>query len=160
MKRNLLFWSGLFALFIGMQQCAGRGLISGSAPPLLGATLDGKPFDGAGFRGRPMVIYFWASWCSICKMMQGAVDAVAKDIPVVSVALLSGDAAEVRRHAEREKIAVPVVLDEDGRIAATYGVRGVPAVFIVGPDGKIRFSTVGFTSEWGIRARVWLAGWL
>ena len=50
------------------------------------------------------------------------------------------------------------VLDEDGAISKRYGLRGVPAVFVLDGSGKIRFSSVGYTSELGIRIRLWLAG--
>jgi peroxiredoxin len=74
------------------------------------------------------------------------------------VALQSGDAAEVQAYMDKEGFRVPVVLDEDGAIGKSYGIRGVPAVFILGPDGNIRFSTMGWTSELGLRFRLWLAG--
>ena len=160
MKRKLLPWLLLPVLFLGLQQYASRGLITGTAPPALGRTLQGKPADPSGGEGKSAIVYFWASWCPVCKIMQGTVNALAKDVPIVSVAMLSGDAAEVRRYAEQMQLTAPVVVDAEGRIAESYGVRGVPAVFIVGPDGKIRFASVGFSSEWGIRARLWLVKWL
>ena len=49
-------------------------------------------------------------------------------------------------------------IDADGRIAQTYGLRGVPAFVIVDPAGQIRSVSLGYTTGWGLRARLWWAG--
>jgi thiol-disulfide isomerase/thioredoxin len=158
LKKSLLTWIGLIALFIGLQFFVNRNLARGTPPPIVGTTLDGQAFAGLESLKKPAVIYFWASWCGVCKAMQDTVGALAGDTPMVTVALQSGDAAEVKAYMDKEGFRVPVVLDEDGAIGKRYGLRGVPAVFIVGPDDAIRFSTVGYTSELGLRLRLWLAG--
>jgi thiol-disulfide isomerase/thioredoxin len=157
LKQMLLFGSTAIALYVGAQLVVTRGLVSGTPPPIREATLDGATFDVPNRERRPAVIYFWASWCQICKAMQGSIRSVAQDAPLVSVALLSGDETEVRDYIKREGFDVPVILDRDGTIGRDYGIRGVPAVFILGPDGNIRFSTIGYTSELGLRVRLWLA---
>jgi thiol-disulfide isomerase/thioredoxin len=158
LKKSLLTWTGLIVLFIGLQLFVNRDLASGMPPPIVGTTPEGQPFAGLNSLKKPAVIYFWASWCGICKSMQGMVRDLAGDTSMVTVALQSGDAAEVQAYMDKEGFRVPVVLDEDGAIGKSYGIRGVPAVFILGPDGNIRFSTMGWTSELGLRFRLWLAG--
>ncbi len=56
-----------------------------------------------------------------------------------------------------ESVSFPVLNDPDGAIAAHWGVRGVPASFIVDGAGQIRFVEVGYTTEIGLRLRLWLA---
>ncbi len=158
LKHLLAFGVSAIALYLGAQSIATRGLVAGTPPPIHAATLDGTPLDVPNRDGRPAVIYFWASWCAICKAMQSSIRSLAQDTPLVSVALLSGDETGVREYVKREGFDVPVVLDQDGAIGRDYGLRGVPAVFVLGPDGTIRFSTIGYTSELGLRLRVWLAG--
>lgn len=157
-KKSLLTWIGLIVLFIGLQSFVNRDLASGAPPAIVGNTPEGQSFAGLESLSKPAVIYFWASWCGVCKSMQETVRAVAGDTPLVTVALQSGDAAEVKTYMDKEGFRVPVVLDEDGAIGKSYGIRGVPAVFVLGPDGAIRFATVGYTSELGLRFRLWLAG--
>jgi len=157
LKQMLVFGSTAIALYVGVQLIATRGLVAGTPPPIRATTLDGATVDVPNGEGRPAVIYFWASWCQICKAMQSSIRSVAQDTPLVSVALLSGDEAEVREYVKREGFEVPVILDQEGAIGKDYGIRGVPAVFILGPDGTIRFSTIGYTSELGLRVRLWLA---
>jgi thiol-disulfide isomerase/thioredoxin len=157
-RKSLLTWIGLIVLFIGLQFFVNRDLASGTPPPIIGTTLDGQAFAGLDSLKKPAVVYFWASWCGVCKAMQDTVRSLSADMPMVTLALQSGDAAEVRAYMDKENFRVPVVLDEDGAIGKRYGIRGVPAVFILGPDGAIRFATVGYTSELGLRLRLWLAG--
>lgn len=58
--------------------------------------------------------------------------------------------------SNRESI-FPVVNDLNGSIARAWGVHAVPASFIIGTDGQIRFVEVGYTAELGFRLRRWLA---
>ncbi|MGX2041569.1 protein disulfide oxidoreductase [Methylocaldum sp. MU1018] len=157
LKQMLIFGCTAIALYAGVQWVAALGLAAGAPPSIRATTLDGETFDLHDPEGRPAVIYFWASWCRICKAMQGSIRSLAQDTPLVSVALLSGTEVEVREFLEREGFKVPVILDPDGAIGKDYGIRGVPAVFVLGPDGNIRFSTIGYTSELGLRVRLWLA---
>jgi peroxiredoxin len=51
----------------------------------------------------------------------------------------------------------PVLPDPYGELASAWGVAGVPASFVVDGAGRIRFATVGHTTEAGLRARLWAA---
>jgi len=70
----------------------------------------------------------------------------------------SGKPEEVARHMQEQKLDFPVLNDPDGSIARAWGVHAVPASFIIGTDGRIRFVEVGYTTETGLRLRRWLAG--
>jgi thiol-disulfide isomerase/thioredoxin len=157
-RRALLTWAGLIALFVAMQLVASRDLASGAPPEIQGRILDGQAFAGLASLPKPAVIYFWASWCSICRAMQDTVGQLGRDAPVLTVALQSGGATEVGEYMKKSGFEAPTVLDEDGSIAKAYGVRGVPAVFVLGADGGIRYATTGYTSGLGLRLRLWLAG--
>lgn len=155
--QRLLEGVAIAAFVLGVQFAADRNLPAGAPPPLAGQTLDGQPFDLARLRGQPAVIYFWASWCPICRAMQGGIAAIAKHHPLVSVAMQSGSRAELVKYMQEQNFLVSTLPDEDGDISRRYGLRGVPAVFVLGPDGTIRYATTGYTSEIGIRFRLWLA---
>lgn len=156
--RHLLPGLAVILLFIGAQIFASRGLVSGVPPSIEGRTLDGQSFALSQLRGRPAVIYFWASWCPVCRIMQSNVQSVAMDYSLISLALQSGDQAQVSRYMSQEGFKLTTLLDTDGATAQRFGIRGVPSVFILGPDGNIRFAVSGYTSEFGLRVRLWLAG--
>ena len=152
---NLLL---ILLVFGGIQWWKGRPMASGAAPPLRGVTLDGQPLDLADLRDRPLLVHFWATWCPVCRLGNGAIDAIARDHQVVSVALQSGDATEIRNYMAAEGLGFTVVPDETGALASQWGVPGVPATFVLDPAGRIAYSTPGLSSEWGLRARLWAAG--
>jgi len=70
----------------------------------------------------------------------------------------SGDKQEVLDYIEKKTLQTPVVNDPSGQLSANYGIKGVPAVFILDKDGNIRYATSGYSPTWAIRARLWLAG--
>ena len=89
--------------------------------------------------------------------MDGSIDAIARDHPVITVALQSGTSAEIDQFMREAGQTFPIVSDPDGRIARRWGVSGVPASFVIDAAGRIRHSTVGISSEPGLRLRLWLA---
>lgn len=151
------FYLLMIAVFLAGQMLSGRRLVSGPPPAIEKTTLGGAvapPLLGKG----PALIYFWAEWCGICRAIQGNVDAVIQDYPAVTIALTSGDDQTLRRYLGDQQLAWPTINDNDGIISQRYGVRAVPALLFTDQSGKIVFSSVGYTSEWGIRLRLWLAG--
>lgn len=107
--------------------------------------------------GRTAVLYFWGSWCGICKHTSPAVQRLHENgTPVVGVALRSGSAAEVRGYMRRQGLDFATADDPQGDIARWWGVRVTPTIVLV-KNGRIVHSTTGIASYWGLAARVWLA---
>ncbi|EXJ16994.1 protein disulfide oxidoreductase [Imhoffiella purpurea] len=152
---NLLI---LVLVFSAVQWWKSRPLAAGEAPELAGLELDGSRFDLRDLRGEPVLVHFWGTWCPVCRAMDGAIDSVAKDHRVISVALQSGGWMEVQQYMRKAEIAFPTITDPEGDIGARWGVVGVPASFIVDADGRIADATVGLSSSWGLRLRLWLFG--
>ena len=162
----------LFAVITAVTLWQNRGLPEGAAPPLVGVRTDGvaiiladRIVGGSGTaEGRPVtnmgtasVVVFWATWCPVCKAEESNISAVARDWPVFSVAMQSGDAIEVEKHLQSRGIDLPAIVDADGSIAAAWHVRGVPAHFIIDPAGNVRFRVIGYATTWGLRTRLWWA---
>lgn len=155
-QRRLLEAGLIIAVIVGAQYWQTRGLPEGAAPPLAGLRTDGSPASAAA-GDRATLVVFWATWCPVCAAEEGNIVAVARDHRVVSVAMQSGDAAAVMKHLKERGIALPVLVDGDGRHAENWRVRGVPTHFVVDAAGNVRFRVVGYATTWGLEARLWWA---
>lgn len=148
----------LAAVVFGVRFYQQRDLVEGPAPALQGPLLSGPSYDlAAGAATRPVLVYFWASWCPVCRLEQGSISALADEHRVVTVAMQSGSAAEVSAYLREHGLDWPVINDPDGLLAARWGVRATPAFFVVDRERAIRFREVGYTSGPGLRLRLWLA---
>lgn len=158
-RRRLLRWGAeivlLLAVYLGVHAWLSRDLALGPAPPLAGPLLEGgSPAPLAG--GAPVLVHFWATWCPVCRLEQESIESIAGDHPVITVALRSGSDGEVAAYLHDRDLRLPVRNDPDGLIAGAWGVSAVPATFVV-RDGIIRYRERGFTTEAGLRLRLWLA---
>lgn len=160
-RRRLRRWSLelllVAVLIAGVQWWQSYGVVSGMAPALQGTLIDGRPVSLADLRGEPVLVHFWATWCPICRLEEDSIDALAADYPVVTVATTSGTAAELRSYLQQHGLDFPVIPDEEGALGRAWGVQGVPASFIIDPDGRIAYATVGYSTGPGLRLRLWLA---
>ncbi len=146
------------AVFLGLRAWQQRMLVEGPAPVLSASSLNAGHLTLAG-AGKPTLVYFWGSWCGICRLKEGDMESIARDHRVISVILTSGNDSEVRGYLKERNLQLPVINDPDGAISREWGVVGTPTLFIVDADNRIRFREFGYTTGWGIRARLWLAGW-
>ncbi len=144
----------LFAVRFWMQ----RDVVSGTAPNISQVMLDGQYFDLYQNNKRPILVHFWATWCPVCKLEQSNIENIAKDYPVITIAMQSGDNKELSQFMRQEKLSFKVVNDESGNLSRTYNIRGVPVSFIINKENKIEFVEVGYTTELGLRMRLWWAG--
>lgn len=144
------------AIFLGVRAFVQRGIAHGEAPAIAGITLDGKKISLDTMRGQPVLVHFWATWCAVCKREQGSIASLSADYPVISIVTQSGGPAGVARYLSQYHLDFPVLIDQDGKIAAQYGVRVLPTSFFVDSEGRIRFVETGYTSEIGLRVRRWL----
>lgn len=158
LKKSAFYIFAAVFIFAG-QFLASSGVVTGTPPKIEAVTLTGNAVMPLIAKG-PALIYFWAEWCGICRSIQGNVDAVLRDYPAISVAVRSGDNQTVIDYMNAKQIAWPTVNDNDGSIGQRYGVRAVPALLFLNAKGDIVFSSVGYTSEWGLRFRLWLTGFV
>ncbi len=148
----------VLVIFFGVQWYQSRPLVSGDAPLLAAVSVSGERVDLLDLRGEPVLVHFWASWCPTCKLEEGSIDALSRDYQVVTVAMQSGGAREIADYLRGRDLGFDAIADPDGEIANGWGVRGVPASFVLDARGEIRFRAVGYTPGIGLRGQLWAAG--
>ena len=107
--------------------------------------------------GQNVGLYVWAEWCPICKTIQGTVDGVNADHPVITVAMQSGPPDRVARYLHGRSLGWHTLVDARSQLSQALGFGAVPAFAVITPQGQLRWPTVGLSSGWGLRLRLWLA---
>lgn len=146
-------------IFAAVSWWRSRHVLHGALPEETVRLLDGTTVELSGPRERPLLLQFSASWCGVCRAEDGTIRSLAADHDVLLVASRSGDAAAVRRFAEEHQLdRLRIALDEDGRLAARFGVEAFPTTLFVDRAGNVTDVEVGYTTWLGMRARLAWAG--
>jgi cytochrome c biogenesis protein CcmG, thiol:disulfide interchange protein DsbE len=135
----------------------------GDAAPLFALTSsEGKSVALEGYRGRPVLLHFWASWCSPCReefplLAKLAADLREEDIAVLGVAEDDeGSRAAMLSFVQEVRPPFLVLQDGDGRVADAYESWTVPESFLIDRQGTIQWRHAG-PVDWSspaIRARL------
>jgi len=121
------------------------------APPILGTTLDGKPFDLGSLRGRPVLVNFWASWCGPCRdefplFVEKLARHEADGFAIVGV-LYRDEADLAQKFTTEFGVSWPTVLDPTGSLAAAYRVVAPPQSYFIDRAGVVRSIQIGEMRE-------------
>lgn len=110
-------------------------------------TLDGGTLTLADLEGSFVFLNFWATWCGPCREEMPSMEALQAalgDLPVVIVAAnVQESESAARAFIEEFGYTFPVVLDQSGRLAQAYGVRGLPTSYFISPDGLVLGGLIG-----------------
>ncbi len=136
----LLFWCG--AALAQLTSWSG-----GPTPSLRLQDLEGKVHALEDYRGKVVLINFWATWCEPCRDEMPSIERLRTSLAGRPFAVLAVNLAEpesrVRGFLKKVPLGFPVLLDRDTATAKAWKARLLPATFIVGPDGRVRYSYFG-----------------
>ena len=153
-----------FSLCLLLAGCEAGGLSSDwtpiepplAAPDFTLSRLEGGEVSLTEYRGQVVLMEFWATWCGPCRMSMPSLEVIYREHQGQPVAVLLVNAGEsekaIRRWAGRHYTA-PILLDAQDTVRRSYGVRGIPQMFIIDPEGRIVYAHSGYGGglEQGLR---------
>jgi thiol-disulfide isomerase/thioredoxin/tetratricopeptide (TPR) repeat protein len=120
-------------------------------------TLEGVPVNIADWKGKVVILDYWATWCGPCRQSFPSLQKLYeryKNNPNVVFAIVnvwerSNDRPKLVRDflAQNKNLTFPMYLDTDDSVVGKFGVTGIPTKFYIGRDGRIQFKEVGATPE-------------
>ncbi|RMD78019.1 MAG: TlpA family protein disulfide reductase [Gammaproteobacteria bacterium] len=118
------------------------------APPFRLPRLGGGEAALEAYRGRVVLINFWATWCRGCAAEMPALERLwrryrERGLVVLGVSADRGDPGVVRAFLRRLPVSFPILLDRDGAVRRRYEVWALPFTYLVGRDGRLRARAVG-----------------
>jgi len=148
--RILLRFVTAFACALVLDGAAAAELVPSSgaqAPPLALRDLAGRDIRLADFRGRTVIVNFWATWCAPCvkemPSLQRLRDRLAGDGLTVIAVNYQENAARIQPFLDRMRLDLTVVRDHDGSVRDAWDVNVFPTTFVVNPNQRIALVAVG-----------------
>ena len=118
--------------------------------------LDGRQVSLEGYRGRALMVDFWASWCPPCRQEAPTLARLSseyqgKGVDFLGIALWDSE-EEARKFLERYRVMYANGIDQRGGIAIDFGVTGIPEKYFISPQGRVVRRFLGPAPEERLRA--------
>jgi len=122
--------------------------VNDKAPEFRLLAMNGRTASLSEFRGKVVMVHFWATWCPPCVDEIPTLDRLyrsfaGKDFEMLAVSVDEGGLASVGPFMQKNRLTVPVLFDPDRRIAALYGTYKFPETYIVDRNGVVRHKVIG-----------------
>ncbi len=120
-----------------------------AAPTFSLANTKGEQVKLEDFRGKPVVLFFWTTWCPSCKAALPEIHELQlqykEEVQVLGINLTLSESSSgaVRRFAEQENPSFPILLETSGSVQSAYSIRNIPVTVIIDSDGNLVYRRTG-----------------
>jgi len=154
--RQIWFAAGLAAVLSAALGAAwaGGGTMQpwsgGATPPLALRDLEGREHKLADYKGKVVVLNFWATWCDPCREEMPSMQRLQDKLAGKPFAILAVDYGEgpprVKDFLKTVPVRFTVLLDRDTSAATAWKVKVLPTTLVIDAEQKVRFGDVGWDS--------------
>jgi len=144
---------------------AGQFPVSRPAAPIAASDLElpnvtGRPVRLEDFRGRVVLLNFWATWCVPCRDEMPALETLSRELGPKGLAVVGVNfkesKGEIQEFVREHGLGFPMLLDARGKVAEQYQVRALPVTFLVDRRGMVVGTILGIRDWVGPDARAYL----
>lgn len=160
-RRTLTILIGVIALLAGTRAIfenvstpeshRGNAIEAGAvAPEFTAVNSAGEQVKLSDYRGKAVMINFWASWCTPCVREMPLVHQIAQDYQndVETLFVNVGESkGTIREFMDKQAFNFPVIIDVTGNISGMYRITGLPATMVIDRDGEFRHILLGELTE-------------
>lgn len=126
---------------------------SGVAPDFSWKDEKGTLVKLSDLKGYVVILDFWATWCGPCKDTIPHIEAIYEEFQGTNLIVLGIDTferatqEEVQQFVQKNGMKYLIVQDKDNKVAAKYGVTGIPRIFVINKEGRISKTIIGYDPE-------------
>jgi len=158
LARRLYLVLVVASMCLGQTSTADEGLstlhpVAGSppAPQFSLQDIDGETHRLSDYRGKVVIVNFWATWCPPCREEMPSMQRAWKRLQDDDVVILAIDVGEdedtIFTFTADYPVDFPLLMDSDSRVTGEWPVRGLPTSFVIDPEGRIAYRAIG-TRDW------------
>lgn len=107
---------------------------------------------------QPTLVYFWGTWCSVCRITSPTIDklASANHYPVITIAVKSGTDQELKSYLDDNNYDFTTINDQEGHIFADWQGQVTPS-YVILKEGEMTQGLTGIQPLWSLKLRLWLS---
>ncbi len=133
----------------------GSAMVGRTLPEFTLQDLAGQEVAAGSLKGKPVLVNFWATWCEPCREEMPKIQELEREFAAKGLVVLGindGETPETaRKYIEENHYTFRVLLDRDKSVGGKFSVSGIPAVFLIDRDGKVRAQYTGYSTSLDLR---------
>lgn len=154
--KSILFFFSFLLIFTSSQLYAERPLLKqlsgrSTAPAFELADLEDKIHRLADYKGKPIVINFWATWCPPCRKEMPSMNRAWKQLKEEGIEMIAINVgeheADILAFQDEHPIDFQILLDQESESLESWRIKGLPTTYIISPKGAVAYSAIG-PREW------------